>query len=101
MGTVGDALDKDVAESFFATLECELLDRYDWATRQALRSAVFYFIEVFYNRQRRHSTLDYRTPSTTSSSTDHSTRRIANVSTKAANSMSGTEVMTPQKSGQL
>jgi hypothetical protein len=62
MGTVGDALDKDVAESFFATLECELLDRYDWPTRQALRSAVFYFIEVFYNRQRRHSTLDYRTP---------------------------------------
>jgi putative transposase len=62
MGTVGDALDNAVAESFFATLECELLDRYDWPTRQALRSAVFDFIEVFYNRQRRHSTLDYRTP---------------------------------------
>jgi putative transposase len=62
MGTVGDALDNAVAESFFATLECELLDRYDWPTRQALRTAVFDFIEVFYNRQRRHSTLDYLTP---------------------------------------
>ena len=48
MGTVGDALDNAVAESFFATLECELLDRYDWPTRQALRTAVFDFIEVFY-----------------------------------------------------
>ena len=62
MGTIGDALDNAVAESFFATLECELLDRYDWPTRQALRTAVFDFIEVFYNRQRRHSTLDHRTP---------------------------------------
>jgi putative transposase len=62
MGTVGDALDNAVAESFFATLECELLDRYDWPTRQALRTAVFDFIEVFYNRQRRHSTLDYLIP---------------------------------------
>ena len=62
MGTIGDALDNAVAESFFATLECELLDRYDWPTRQALRTAVFDFIEVFYNRQRRHSTLDYHTP---------------------------------------
>ena len=62
MGTVGDALDNAVAESFFATLECELLDRYDWPIRQALRTAVFDFIEVFYNRQRRHSTLNYLTP---------------------------------------
>ena len=62
MGTIGDALDNAVAESFFATLECELLNRYDWPTRQALRTAVFDFIEVFYNRQRRHSTLDYHTP---------------------------------------
>jgi putative transposase len=62
MGTIGDALDNAVAESFFATLECELLDRFDWPTRQTLRTAVFDFIEVFYNRQRRHSTLDYDTP---------------------------------------
>jgi transposase InsO family protein len=64
MGTVGDALDNAVAESFFATLECELLDRYPWPTRASLRTAVFDFIEVFYNRQRRHSTLDYRSPAT-------------------------------------
>src|SRR5215218_1993381 len=63
-GTIGDALDNAVAESFFATLECELLDRHDWPTRQALRTAVFDFIEVFYNRQRRHSTLDYASPAT-------------------------------------
>ena len=62
MGTIGDALDNAVAESFFATLECELLDRHDWPTRQALRTAVFDFIEVFYNRQRRHSTLVYLPP---------------------------------------
>jgi putative transposase len=64
MGTVGDALDNAVAESFFATLECELLDRYPWPTRAGLRTAIFDFIEVFYNRQRRHSTLDYRPPAT-------------------------------------
>ena len=62
MGTVGDALDNAVAESFFATVECELFDRHHWPTRQGLRTAVFDFIEIFYNRQRRHSTLDYHTP---------------------------------------
>jgi putative transposase len=62
MGTVGDALDNAVAESFFATLECELLDRYPWPTRTGLRTAIFDFIEVFYNRQRRHSALGWRTP---------------------------------------
>ncbi len=64
MGTVGDALDNAVAESFFATLECELLDRHAWPTRAGLRTAIFDFIEVFYNRQRRHSTLAYATPVT-------------------------------------
>jgi Integrase core domain len=59
---VGKIQDNAVAESFFATLECELLDRYPWPTRPGLRTAIFDFIEVFYNRQRRHSTLDYRTP---------------------------------------
>ena len=62
MGSVGDALDNAVAESFFATLQTELLDRYDWPTRQSLRSAMFEFIHVFYNRQRRHSTLGYLSP---------------------------------------
>ncbi len=63
MGSVGDALDNAVAESFFATLQCELLDRYSWPTRQALRSAMFEFIYVFYNQQRRHSSLAYLSPS--------------------------------------
>ena len=62
MGTVGDALDNAVAESCFATLEWELLDRHHWPDRQTLRTAIFDFIEVFYNRQRRHSTLDYTSP---------------------------------------
>jgi transposase InsO family protein len=43
-------------------LECELLDRYAWPTRAGLRTAVFDFIEVFYNRQRRHSTIGYQPP---------------------------------------
>jgi integrase-like protein len=50
--------------SFFATLECELLDRHDWPTRQALRTTMFDFIEVFCNRQRRDSTLDCASPAT-------------------------------------
>ncbi len=62
MGTVGNALDNAVDESFFATLECELLDRHHWPTRRSLRTAVFDFIEIFYNRQHRHSTLDDHTP---------------------------------------
>jgi putative transposase len=62
MGTVGDALDNAVAERFFATLECELLDRSPWPTSAGRRTAIFDFIEVFYNRQRRHSTLDYHPP---------------------------------------
>jgi putative transposase len=62
MGTVGDAVDNAVAESCFATLECELLDRSPGSTRPGLRTAIFDFIEVFYNRQRCHSTLDYHPP---------------------------------------
>ncbi|HHV63159.1 MAG TPA: IS3 family transposase, partial [Firmicutes bacterium] len=62
MGTVGDALDNAVAESFFATLETELLDRYNWSSRRALASAIFEYIEGFHNRRRRHSTLGYLSP---------------------------------------
>jgi putative transposase len=51
-----------VAASFFATLERELLGRHPWPTRHGLRTAVFDFIEVFYNPQRRHSTLGSATP---------------------------------------
>lgn len=62
MGTVGDALDNAVAESFFATLQTELLDRHVWADRRQLAQAIFEWIEVFYNQQRRHSTLDMLSP---------------------------------------
>jgi len=62
MGSVGDALDNAVAESFFATLQTELLDRYTWPTRLKLRSAIFEYIEAFYNRQRQHSALGYLSP---------------------------------------
>ena len=62
MGSVGDCYDNAVAESFFATLKRELLDRHDWPTRAAARSAIFEYIEAWYNRQRRHSTLGYRSP---------------------------------------
>jgi putative transposase len=64
MGTVGDALDNAVAESFFATLQTELLDRHRWTSRRQLAQAIFEWIEVFYNQQRRHSTLDMRAPLT-------------------------------------
>jgi putative transposase len=57
MGTVGDALDNAVAESFFASLQCELLDRHRWPTRAGLAQAIFQWIETFYNPTRRHSTL--------------------------------------------
>lgn len=62
MGTVGDALDNAVAESFFSTLQAELLDQQKWATRAELRLAIFDYIEVYFNRQRLHSTLGYLSP---------------------------------------
>ncbi|GGR87692.1 hypothetical protein GCM10010169_34890 [Micromonospora fulviviridis] len=61
MGTVGDWFDA-MAESFFATLQTELLGRHYWASRRRLATAVFDYIETFYNRRRRHSALDYRSP---------------------------------------
>lgn len=64
MGTVGDALDNAVAESFFASLQTELLDRHRWTSRLQLAQAIFEWIEVFYNQQRRHSTLGMVAPVT-------------------------------------
>lgn len=62
MGSTGDAYDNAVAESFFATLKKELVHRQSWPSRRDLSSAVFDYIEAFYNRQRRHSTLEYLSP---------------------------------------
>jgi putative transposase len=62
MGSVGDAYDNAMCESFFATLECELIDRRRFQSQAEARMAVFDFIEGFYNPRRRHSALDYRSP---------------------------------------
>src|SRR6476620_4271836 len=62
MGSVGDAYDNAMAESFFATLECELLDRRRFKTQAEARVAVFEFIEGFYNPRRRHSSIGYLSP---------------------------------------
>ena len=62
MGSVGDCYDNALCESFFATLECELLDRITLRTPQEARIAVFDFIEGWYNPRRRHSALDYDSP---------------------------------------
>src|SRR5689334_11379414 len=62
MGSVGDAYDNAMCESFFATLECELLDRCRFKTQAEARNAAFAFIEGFYNRRRRHSSIGYLSP---------------------------------------
>jgi putative transposase len=62
MGSVGDAYDNAMCESFFATLECELLDRERFRTQADARLALFDFIEGWYNPRRRHSALDYLSP---------------------------------------
>jgi putative transposase len=62
MGTVGDAYDNAMAESFFATLECELIDRRKWETKTEARLALFTYIEGWYNPRRRHSSLGHTSP---------------------------------------
>ncbi len=64
MGTVGDAHDNAMAESFFATLECELFDRRSWRSKAEARTALFTWIEGWYNRRRLHSSLGYLWPIT-------------------------------------
>lgn len=62
MGTVGDAFDNAVIESFWARLQTELLNRKKWKTRIELSSALFEYLEIFHNRNRRHSSLGMLTP---------------------------------------
>jgi putative transposase len=62
MGSVGDCFDHALVESFFATLECELIDRRHWRTREEARLEVFWWLESVYNRTRRHSSLGYLSP---------------------------------------
>ena len=63
MGSRGDCFDNAVAESFFATLKKELIHGRSWPTKAELRTEVFEYIEVFFNRRRRHSTLGFLSPS--------------------------------------
>jgi transposase InsO family protein len=62
MGSTGDCYDNAAMESFFATLKRECIHRYTFTSRAMARTIIFEFIEVFYNRQRRHSTLGYLSP---------------------------------------
>ncbi len=62
MGTVGDCYDNALAESLFATVECELLQRVRLTNREEAKTAIFRFLEGFYNRRRRHSALGYVAP---------------------------------------
>jgi putative transposase len=62
MGSVGDCFDNAMCESFFATLECELIDRSTFRTHDDAREAIFDFIEGFYNTRRRHSAIGQRSP---------------------------------------
>jgi putative transposase len=62
MGSVGDAYDNAMAESFFATIEKEMLAHRTFRTRDEARRAIFRYIEGFYNRRRRHSSIGYLSP---------------------------------------
>jgi putative transposase len=61
-GTVGDGLENAMMESFWSSMQIELLNRRRWKTRVELANAIFDYIEIFHNRQRRHSALGYQTP---------------------------------------
>lgn len=62
MGTIGDCYDNSLAESFFGTLQLELLDRKRWLTRRELALAIFDYLEAFYNPKRRHSSIGNLSP---------------------------------------
>lgn len=62
MGSLGDCFDNAVMESFWSRMQVELLDRKRWSTRVELSSAIFEYLEIFHNRQRRHSSLGMLTP---------------------------------------
>ena len=62
MGSIGDCYDNAVVESFWARMQVELLNRQRWRTRIELANAIFEYLEIFHNRQRRHSALGMRSP---------------------------------------
>lgn len=61
-GTIGDCHDNAMMESFWSSMQIKLLDRKNWRTRLDLANAIFDYIEIFYNQQRRHSQLEYLSP---------------------------------------
>jgi putative transposase len=71
MGSRGDCYDNAVAESFFATLKKELIHRRSWPEKAELRSEIFEYIEVFYNRRRRHRSLGFLSPEQFETITHH------------------------------
>jgi putative transposase len=77
MGSVGDAYDNALCESFFATLECELLDRHRFRSHAEARLAIFDFLEGWYNPRRRHSALDYLSPTVYERTHAAATRSVA------------------------
>ena len=82
MGTVGDAYDNAMAESFFASLECELIDRRSWKSKTEARHAVFAWIEAWYNPHRRHSGIGQQSPNNFErrlGNTEKSLRQIADL----------------------
>jgi putative transposase len=62
MGSVGDCYDNSMIEAFWSRMQIELLDRQRWRTRLELANAIFEYLEIFHNRQRRHSSLGMLTP---------------------------------------
>ena len=62
MGSIGDCFDNAVIESFWGRMQVELLNRQRWKTRIELANAMFEYLEIFHNRQRRHSAIEMLTP---------------------------------------
>jgi putative transposase len=92
MGAQGCALDNAVAEAFFATLKKELTRRRSWPTRRELQSAVFAWIEGWYNRRRLHSTLGYLSPA------DYENRTLSHTSANlAASRLAHSPIMIKEK----
>jgi putative transposase len=84
MGSRGDCFDNAVAESFFATLKKELIHGRAWPSKAELRTEVFEYIEVFFNRRRRHSTLGMLSPAQFERNHHQQTEKIDSATTVAA-----------------
>lgn len=84
MGSKGCAYDNAVAESFFATLKKELIHGRSWPSKAELRTEVFEYIEVFFNRRRRHSTLGFLSPEQFETTRQRENEKIELAATAAA-----------------